>query len=273
SHAAAMRLTVPQYAKSVEGEVAPFTYAFYNSFSLPAMEYSPRQKKFIAVGAMKNPNKNGLSAIAAFCEFSAANPGWSLHLYGENKYADAMHELLVKYPEAKVIDHGIVHDIGSIYGDAHALLIPSYHEGLPNVVIEAFSFGVPCIGYSDCEGTNQLIRDLDNGFLLDRKVPNALSDAIARISDVGLRDELGSNARQFAEENLRLEQWEANWLQLAENAANGLNKHGEQQDPAARSPSGRADQWSALLDTYLHFIDYADGRAVRFEEANNGTLP
>jgi glycosyltransferase involved in cell wall biosynthesis len=265
AHAAGIRLTVPHYAESVEREMKPFTYAFYNSFAAPTPHMRPLAKKFICVGAMKNAQKNGLDAIAAFCEFAAEHPGWSLHLYGENKYRAATQQILKRFPGAAIIDHGIIHDIDEIYGDAHALLIPSFHEGLPNVVIEAFSYGVPCIGYSDCEGVNQLIKDDDTGLLLDRAAPGAMTDAMRRTTDPDVRTRLSVNARRFAEENLRLEQWEANWLRLVENAANGLNNKGERQSPVAQEPSGaQAAQWSALLETYLHFGDHADGRRVRF---------
>jgi glycosyltransferase involved in cell wall biosynthesis len=263
AQAAGVRLTVPHYAESVEREMKPFTYAFYNSFAAPEPHMKPLAKKFICVGAMKNAQKNGLDAVAAFCKFAAEHPGWSLHLYGENKYRAGMQEILNRFPDAAVIDHGVVHDIDEIYGDAHALLIPSFHEGLPNVVIEAFSYGVPCIGYADCEGVNQLITDEDTGLLLDRTAPGALTDATRRITDPDLRKHLSVNAKRFAEENLRLAQWEANWLRLVENAANGLNNKGEPQRPVAQEPSG-APQWNALLETYLHFGDHADGQRVRF---------
>jgi glycosyltransferase involved in cell wall biosynthesis len=265
AQAAGVRLTVPHYAESVEREMKPFTYAFYNSFAAPEPHMKPLAKKFICVGAMKNAQKNGLDAVVAFCEFAAEHSGWSLHLYGDNKYRAAMQEILDRFPDAAVIDHGVVHDIDEIYGDAHALLISSFHEGLPNVVIEAFSYGVPCIGYADCEGVNQLIKDDDTGLLLDRTAAGALTEAVRKITDADLRQRLSTNARRFAAENLRLEQWEANWLRLVENAANGLNNKGQPQRPMAQEPSGaRAPQWNALLGTYLHFGDHADGRRVRF---------
>ena len=270
AQATGVRLTVPHYAESVESDIKPFIYAFYNSFVAPARLLRPLAKKFICVGAMKNANKNGLAAVEAFCEFAAEHPGWSLHLYGKNKYRAGMQEILKGFPDAVVIDHGIVNDIDEIYGDAHALLIPSFHEGLPNVVVEALSYGVPCIGYADCEGVNQLIKNQDTGFLLDRTIPGALTDAVRWIADHDLRQRLSANSRRFAKEKLRLEQWEANWLRLVENAANGLNNKGERLKPVAQEPcEARATQWTALLETYLHFGEHADGRTVRF--ANGAT--
>ncbi|MEZ5873892.1 MAG: glycosyltransferase [Hyphomicrobiales bacterium] len=270
AQAAGVRLTVPHYAESVESEMRPFTYAFYNSFAAPTPHMKSLAKKLICVGSMKNTQKNGLDAIEAFCEFSTVCPGWSLHLYGDNKYRTEMENILKRFPDAVVADHGVVHDIDEIYGDAHALLIPSFHEGLPNVVVEAFTYGVPCIGYADCEGVNQLVKDDETGFLLDRTIPGALADAVRRLSDADVRQQLSAGARRFAEENLRLEQWEANWLRLVENAANGLNTRGERQTPIAQERSEpRSGQWDALLETYVHFVDYADGRMVRF--AKDGT--
>lgn len=270
SRAAGVRLTVPHYAKSVEPDIKPFTYAFYNSFPTPTCASDSPKKKFICVGAMKNANKNGLVAIAAFCAFASRNPGWSLHLYGNNKYCGEMDELLSRFPGVEVIDHGVVYDLDQIYGDAYGLLIPSFHEGLPNVVIEAFSYGVPSIGYGDCEGTNQLIKDGQTGYLLDRTIPDALTGAIAQLSDASTRQRLSDNAKKFAAENLQVALWEENWLRLVENAANGLNTQGEEATPPGRTSSKRGTEWRALLETYLHFLHYPDGRIARLERRASG---
>lgn len=44
------------------------------------------------------------------------------------------------------------------------LVLPSYTEGLPFVILEAMSLGIPCI-YSDINGANEIINDEVSGFL------------------------------------------------------------------------------------------------------------
>jgi glycosyltransferase involved in cell wall biosynthesis len=46
----------------------------------------------------------------------------------------------------------------------HLLLLPSYHEGRPNVVLEAMASGLPVVA-SDIEGNRELIREGNSGWL------------------------------------------------------------------------------------------------------------
>jgi hypothetical protein len=113
---------------------------------------------------------------------------------------------------------------------------------------------VPCIGFADCSGVKHLIAHEETGLLVDRDDPEGLDRALGRIADPDFRRGLSLRAKQFADEQLRPETWEANWLRLIHNAANQLNNRAEPQIPAARNSQSRsAAQWSALLDTYLHF--------------------
>ena len=95
-------------------------------------------------------------------------------------------------------DRGAVHDIAAIYSQAHALVIPSFVEGLPNVVVEAFSFGVPCIGFSDCEGVAHLVRHQETGLLVDRNDPQGLQNAMQEIADPQVQSSLSAAAFEFA---------------------------------------------------------------------------
>lgn len=254
AHAAAVRFTVPAYADQVIEDVKPFTYAFYNSLVSADARRNEPAKKIIGVSAMKNANKNGMVAVNAFCRFASRSQGWALHLYGFNSYRREMAQATRRFPKATVIDHGVVDDMDEIYSDAYALIIPSFEEGLPNVVVEAMSYGVPCIGFSDCSGVRQIISHEETGLLVDRSDPESLDAALDRLTDLDLRRSLGAKARRFAEEQFRPEVWEANWLRLIHNAANQLNNGGLPQFPVARNrEDARSAHWGHLLDTYLHF--------------------
>lgn len=254
AHAAAVRMTVPDYAGSVVPDIRPFVHAFYNGLASVCTPADAPAKKMICVGAMKNETKNGLAAVRAFCAFSENHPDWSLHLYGENNRRAEMLRLMEKHPDSSIVDHGIVNDLNAIYKDAHALLIPSYDEGLPNVVVEALSYGVPCVGYADCSGVSHLIRDGETGLLLDRTEPRALEKALETIADPDLRARLSHNAARFAHANLEPATWEKNWLEVVRNAANACDAGGTPQRPAAENLADpRSSLWRELLGTYLYF--------------------
>ncbi|TPW32653.1 glycosyltransferase [Pararhizobium mangrovi] len=232
SRAAAVRFTVPDYAQTITPAIKPFSYSFFNSLKHePASTQTSPQKKIIAVGAMKNRNKNGMSAVEAFARFADADPEWQLHLYGSNNFYEELTRFKAENPKISITDHGIVSDPDKIYADASLLVIPSFEEGLPNVVIEAFSYGVPCVGYSDCPGVNYLISEGETGCLADRSTAGSLAIALMRASKPDFRAQMSLKAAAFAEKHLRHPDFVENWLYLLGNAVAGRNNGGVAQAP------------------------------------------
>ena len=68
-------------------------------------------------------------------------------------------------------------DIRKYLSISDLLVLPSYREGLPNVLIEAGSFGLPLIA-TDINGCNEIVADGKNGLLIEPKSVDALYEAI-----------------------------------------------------------------------------------------------
>lgn len=72
---------------------------------------------------------------------------------------------------------------------ADILVLPSFHEGLPNVLLEAMAVGTPVIA-TNVSGIPELIEDGVNGLLIPPRNSDALKKAIARlIADIHLAKE------------------------------------------------------------------------------------
>lgn len=253
AHAAAVRLTSPRYEESVARSLRPAVFAFYNAFRLPASAVSLEEPahKIICVGAFKNSNKNGIAALDGFLRFAQDHPDWEFVSYGENAFEAEFANRLRRFPGAQVRDAGVVRDVASIYGDAYALIIPSFEEGLPNVVVEALSFGVPCIGFRDCTAVAQLIEHGDNGLLVERADPSGLSAALSAMAEPATRRALSAGARAFAARHFDVDVWTRNWLWTIRCAAAGMDRDGIPRLPPAQDPgSATAGQWRALLNSY-----------------------
>jgi glycosyltransferase involved in cell wall biosynthesis len=79
---------------------------------------------------------------------------------------------------------------------SEAFLFPSRQEGMPNSVLEAMACGVPCL-VSRSAGTEEIVQHELNGFVFDPHDEANFVDAVAQVLEsVGLRDELGSQARE-----------------------------------------------------------------------------
>lgn len=246
AHAAAVRLTNRIYLESVCDSVRPFAYAFYNAFEGVQEATMAPERRIICVGAMKNRNKNGLAAVRAFIAFAQGRPDWTLDLYGVNNFKAELNSLKAS-AAVRINDHGVVQGAATIYQNAHALVIPSYEEGLPNVVVEAFSFGVPCIGYRDCIAVAALIEHEVTGLLVERSDPDDLARALVRLADPQEHARMAANAIAFARQNFQPSNWRQNWLEMVANACAGVDRFGQGRLPPARRNDVHGKYWRDIL--------------------------
>ncbi len=90
--------------------------------------------------------------------------------------------------------------------------MPSLWEGLPLVLLEAFSVGTPVVA-SACDGMLDVIRDGDNGLLVPPGDPVALADAMERLaSDSILRERIGRSGRADYEEKFSFDAWTSKYF-------------------------------------------------------------
>ena len=84
------------------------------------------------------------------------------------------------------------------YRRAAVFVLPSRVEGLSNALLEAQSWGLPCV-VSDIPGNTAVVADGENGLVVPVGNAQALGEAIARLLlDPALRERLGANARRKA---------------------------------------------------------------------------
>jgi len=93
-------------------------------------------------------------------------------------------------------------DVISLMKSSKVFAFPSTREGFGIVIIEAFYCGLPVIGvnsrYSKC--VSELIKDGENGFLLNSADENALAEKILiLLKDENLRIKMGNNGKKVAE--------------------------------------------------------------------------
>lgn len=93
------------------------------------------------------------------------------------------------------------------YRRAAIFVLPSRVEGMSNALLEAQSWGLPCV-VSDIPGNKAVVRDGENGLVTPVGDPQSLAAALIRLlGDPALRATLGTAARhraetEFAEERI-----------------------------------------------------------------------
>lgn len=90
--------------------------------------------------------------------------------------------------------------ISEVYQTADALILPSFFEGLPNVVCEAMACGCPVLMSDVCDAGN-LVKPRENGFLFDPSSSESIADAILEFCEMPQAERrcLGQRGREMAE--------------------------------------------------------------------------
>ena len=107
------------------------------------------------------------------------------------------------------------------YRESSICVMSSRYEGFPMVLVEAMASGVPCVAFDCPFGPRNIIRNEEDGLLVEYLNPQALADGLCRlIEDDDLRRRFGQQAREnikrFSKESV-MGQWEQLFCSLRPN--------------------------------------------------------
>ncbi|OJU36613.1 MAG: glycosyl transferase [Bacteroidales bacterium 45-6] len=177
-------------------------------------------KQVIAVGRYM-PQKGFDLLIDAWGLVSERHPDWILRIYG-----DGMREQLQAQIDALDLDKSCLleHSVPNIadkYCESSIFVLSSRFEGFGMVVVEAMACGVPPVAFACPCGPRDIVRDGEDGFLVENGNIGKLADRICYlIEHEDLRKEMGrkarENVRRFEMENIA-GQWRKLFESLVEN--------------------------------------------------------
>jgi glycosyltransferase involved in cell wall biosynthesis len=161
-----------------------------------------RENVFICVGRLTK-TKNHEALIRAFSLIHKRLPDWTVRIFGHGPLHSELDALIADLGLEDVVHlMGRSDKIPEEFSKAKIMVLPSLHEGFPLVVGEAFSSGVPVIGFAYCSGVNRLVRNGENGLLVASETDDVtdLASAMQTLaSDELLRQRLSRNAKTDAE--------------------------------------------------------------------------
>lgn len=95
--------------------------------------------------------------------------------------------------------------MSTVFRDSNVVVLPSYREGLPKVLIEAAASGRAVIT-TDVPGCRDAIEENKTGLLVPVKDSKELANAIEKlVTDTELRVEMGIAGRRLAEREFAIE--------------------------------------------------------------------
>lgn len=127
---------------------------------------------------------------------------WNLDIIGYGEDEDKLKNL-ISFRNVNNINLISTENIELNYSSASFCCMTSYFEGLPMVLLEAQSFGLPCVAFDIFTGPSEIIDD-STGILIQDGNLEAYADAIyALVSNPKLRDKMSFNtfeaSKRFSE--------------------------------------------------------------------------
>jgi glycosyltransferase involved in cell wall biosynthesis len=159
----------------------------------------PEQPQALFVGVLElYKNVDGLAE--AWRLAAPAVPGVRLRIVGSGTRTDVVERLVADLPEQTTWTNRLEAAEVAVALDAStALVLPSRSEGMGRVVVEALCRGRPVLA-TRVGGIPDLVRDDENGRLVEPGDTRALADALVRIlTDRELAERLAARARESVE--------------------------------------------------------------------------
>lgn len=155
-----------------------------------------RERWIVGVGRL-NRQKGFDRLIHSFAELASRHRDWKLILVGEGEQRVELERLTRELRlEGRVRLPGWVADPGCWYERAGIFVLSSRYEAFPNALLEAMAHGCASIAMDCPSGPGEIIRDQENGLLVDPADQAGMTAAIERlIGQPELREQLGTAAR------------------------------------------------------------------------------
>lgn len=183
-------------------------------FAPQAVQAGQQHRLALAVGRLSY-QKGFDRLIAAWQQIATQAPGWQLAIVGEGPERRALQQQIELAGLADSVQLvPATADVADWYRCAGLFLMTSRYEGLPMVLIEAMSFGLPLVAYDCRTGPAELIDDGGNGFLItDGDRQQFCRSTLALIGNPALRQRFSQasleQAGRFAPERIYPQ-----WIQI-----------------------------------------------------------
>lgn len=181
--------------------------------------YSMRPNRILSIGRLTN-QKGFDYLIKAWSIIANKYPTWKIDIFGHGELENYLHNMIIEHNLEQSIQIKKPTDrIFDEYNNSSIFLMGSRYEGFALVLIEAMSFGIPCISFDCPHGPSDLITHREDGLLVPLGDIKKMADAIEwMITHEEERLRMSNNAREKAKQ-YTAEAIMPQWVELFEKVA------------------------------------------------------
>ncbi|MDO4707983.1 MAG: glycosyltransferase family 4 protein [Porphyromonadaceae bacterium] len=200
--------------KALWGDL-PNICAIPNPLPFNSSEVSSLQERVVVAAGRYDYQKNFEALIDIWKLLAERYPDWTLKIYGDGRLRPELEQQVQTLGLAERVRlEPPSRDMKSVYLSSSIYALTSHYEGLPMVLLEAQTMGLPIVAYACQCGPRDVISDGKDGYIIDPGDKVSFAQALERLMvDHDLRLSMGREARK-ASGRYELERVMEQWLAL-----------------------------------------------------------
>lgn len=180
------------------------------------MGWGPEDRVLIIVAVLRR-GKGHEVLFRGIPRLEAAFANLRIVVVGDGELNDALRQQAAQHG-AVVQFLGERSDVAELLGASDALVLPSWSEALPTVLIEAGAARLPCVA-TDVGGTREIVEDGRTGFVVPAGDTDQLTDrVIETLSDLPSAERMGARAFERVSKTFSLERQAESMIAVFEKA-------------------------------------------------------
>jgi glycosyltransferase involved in cell wall biosynthesis len=186
------------------------------------LDYTPKKlsnldrTNIVSIGRLSK-EKGFLDLISVFNLVHKKYPDWQFHIIGDGSEKSKIEHKIKEYKLENFIHlHGFQKKdyINQVLQNSSIYVMGSYTESFGIVLLESFSFGIPCIAFDSAQGAREIISNNWDGYLVENRDKNIMAKRICElIANPNRRIIMGANGVKKIEQ-YSIEKVREKWIQI-----------------------------------------------------------
>lgn len=155
------------------------TEVIYNPIIYKEKVKNRRENVVITMGRLDK--MKGVDRLIRVWSKIEKNVDYRLEIYGEGEEEKELKKLIAELKLENVELKGYTKDVDEVMSKSKIYAMTSHIEGLPMVLLEALSSGLPCISYDIETGPKEIIINGENGFLIENNKEDLYAEKLLEL--------------------------------------------------------------------------------------------